>query len=397
MTTPAPFALARSRLAARLPTRGSLVLAYKLLVNDRAKFVALLVGITFAVFLMVQMTSMFAGVLSRASSTVLNIGAKVWVMDPAVNTVANSIGMPDYVLDFARSIDGVRYAVPLYSAGALARLKDGTFQPVSVIGLDDGSLYGRPVLERGRIEDLYAENGFFVVHDAEFAKLGKPDIGTEFELNDHRAVIVGIAGVASSGLFGIPTLYTTYSRAQQYIPSTRFTTAYILIEPKSTADIPHIEREVARLGYRALTREEFIRRISSYYKYQTGLGTNILLMTVISFIVGLSISGQTFYTFIIENLEKFGALKAIGAKGRELVWMILFQATFVSLTGLGLGIGLCTLLIFAAKLRLPGYAAAITATNLLLAFGMVLVIAAISSYIGVRRVLRIEPFDIFRG
>ena len=377
--------------------QGLLTLAYKLLVNDRAKFVALLVGITFAVFLMVQMTSMFAGVLTRASSTVLNIGAKVWVMDPAVNTVANSIGMPDYVLDFARSVDGVRYAVPLYSAGALVKLRSGMFQPVSVIGLDDSSLYGRPPLERGRIEDIYAENGFLVVHDAEFEKLGNPAIGTEFELNDHRAVIVGVAGVASSGLFGIPTLYTTYSRARQYIPSTRFTAAYILLEPKSDGDIAHIKSEIGRLGYLALTREEFIDRITQYYEYRTGLGMNILIMTTISFIVGLSISGQTFYTFIIENLEKFGALKAIGAKGRELVWMILFQATFVSLTGLGLGIGLCTILIFLARLRLPSYAAEIHAGNLLLAFGMVIVIAAISSYIGVRRVLRIEPFDIFRG
>ncbi|MFX8301118.1 ABC transporter permease, partial [Acinetobacter baumannii] len=92
-------------------------------------------------------------------------------------------------------------------------------------------------------------------------------------------------------------------------------------------------------GYRALTKEEFIGRISHFYTYQTGLGTNILLMTVISFIVGLSISGQTFYTFILENLERFGALKAIGAKGHELVTMIVFQATFVALVGYGLGIG----------------------------------------------------------
>ena len=39
----------------------------------------------------------------------------------------------------------------------------------------------------------------------------------------------------------------------------------------------------------------------------------------------------------------------------------------------------------------------ITFWNLALAFVMVLVIAAISSYVGVRRVLQIEPFDIFRG
>ena len=90
----------------------------------------------------------------------------------------------------------------------------------------------------------------------------------------------------------------------------------------------------------------------------------MLLMTVISFIVGLSISGQTFYTFILENLEKFGALKAIGAKGRELVVMILFQAAFVALTGYGIGVGLCALMIWLARLYLPDYAAIITFSNL---------------------------------
>jgi putative ABC transport system permease protein len=127
------------------------------------------------------------------------------------------------------------------------------------------------------------------------------------------------------------------------------------------------------------------------------LGINVLIMTVVSFIVGLSISGQTFYTFILENLEKFGALKAIGAKGHELVYMILFQATFTSLTGYGLGIGLASFLITVARLRLPSYAARITYGNLVFAFVMVVIIAGIASYIGVRKVLKIEPFDIFRG
>jgi putative ABC transport system permease protein len=120
-------------------------------------------------------------------------------------------------------------------------------------------------------------------------------------------------------------------------------------------------------------------------------------MTIISFIVGLAISGQTFYTFIIENLDKFGALKAIGARGRKLVYMILFMATLTSLTGYGLGILLVTVVISGARSLSPYYAATITYWNLGLAFGMVLLIAAISGYIGVRKVLKIEPFDIFRG
>ena len=227
---------------------GILHIAYKLLVNDRAKYTALLVGITFAVFLMIEMTSLFAGILTRSSATVINIGASIWVMDPAIQTVANTIPLPDYVLDEVRSIPGVKYAVPLYSGAALLKLPDGAYQAANVIGLDDTSLFGRPSLETGNIQDIFAENAFIAVQDSEFYKLENPRIGSEFELNDHRGVIVGIARVASSGLFGVPTLYTTYNRALQYIPNTRFTISYLLVEPKRLADVAEIKKQVAGGG-----------------------------------------------------------------------------------------------------------------------------------------------------
>jgi putative ABC transport system permease protein len=376
---------------------GILRIAYKLLVNDKGKFAALLLGITFSVFLMIQMTSMFAGMMKKASATVMNTGAKVWVMDRAVTNVSSAIPMPDYMLDAVRSIEGVKFAVPLYSGAGLVKLKSGTYQPVTVLGLDDTSLFGRPALIEGKIEDIYAENGFVVVKDEEFMKLENPKMGTEFEINDNRGVIVGIARVPASGLFGIPTLYTTFNRAIQYIPSMRYTVSYIIVEPTSPAAIPHIRDEVDRLGYDVLTEQGFIDKITDWYMFHTGMGTNLVLMTAISFIVGMSISGQAFYTFTLENLEKFGALKAIGAKNHELVVMLLFQACLTALSGYGLGIGLCAGLIALAKLKVPDYASIITYDNLLLALGMVLIIAAFSGYLAVRKVLHIEPFDIFRS
>jgi len=372
-------------------------LALKLLTNDKGKFFALLMGITFAVFLMVMMMSMFSGILSRASSSIENVGAQIWVLDPAVNNVSSSIPMPSYVLDFAKSIQGVKHAEPIYFGGGLVKLRNGTYQGVTVIGLDDATLFGRPNLIEGRIEDIFAENGFIAIKDAEFDKLGNPVIGSEFEINDHRGKIVGIAKVSQSGLFGVPTLYTTYNRAITYIPSARFTMSFVLIEPKSPKDISYIQEQIQGLGYQALTRDQFTNKISNFYKFHTGLGINVLIMTVISFIVGLSISGQTFYSFILENIEKFGALKAIGAKGRELVLMILVQTTFTCLIGYGLGVGLATSVMILARLRMPDYAAQVTYTNLSLAFVLVVIIAAFSSYVGVRKVLQIQPFDIFRA
>ena len=238
--------------------KGILKLGYKLLVNDKAKFSALILGISFAVYLMMFVTSMFFGVLNHASATIINVGSTIWVMDPYVESVSNSVGMPNYVLDAVRSMHGVKYAVPLYSGGALVKLPDGNYQPVTVVGLDSTSLLGRPALLEGKIENIYAENGFIVVRDAEFSKLENPHIGSEFELNDNRAVIVGTARVATSGLYGIPTLYTTYERAIQYIPNPRFTISYVLVEPKSADDIPHRNAHAEIGGFqvdRRLSRE----------------------------------------------------------------------------------------------------------------------------------------------
>ncbi len=377
---------------------GSLLLiALKLLQNDRGKFYTLIIGITFAVFLMMQMTSVFSGVMTRAASDIINIGAPMWVMDPSINIEKENMPLPNYVLDAVRSIKGVQFAVPIFMGGGLARLSSGRYQSVSIIGLDDTTLWGRPTMIKGNIYDIYNDDSFIANYDSDFDKLDNPNIGTTFEVNDHRGVIVGIANSSVGGLFGIPTLYTIYTRAIQDLPTTRFTINFILVKPKNATDVSYIKSEVQKIGYMALTEKEFISKNTDYYLYKTGMGMNIMIMTLISFIVGLSIAGQTFYTFVLENLEEFGALKAIGAKKNELIYMILFQSSVVGFLGYGFGVLLSVILITLAKMRLASYASIITYQNLLFSLVMVLIIVAFASYLGIRRVIKIEPFDIFRG
>ncbi|OSS41911.1 ABC transporter, permease protein [Desulfurella amilsii] len=377
--------------------KGLLKIALKLLANDRGKFFTLILGVTFAVFLMNQMTSMFAGIMRKSTSNVINIGAKMWVMDPSVENDRSSIPLPDYVLDYVRSIKGVAMAVPIYFGSGLVKLPDGTYQGANIIGLDDTTLFGRPPIIKGDLNKIYNSDAFIGVVDADYRRIGSPGIGSVLSINDHRAVIVALAKPASGGLFGTPTLYTTYTRATQDLPQTRYSMSYILLNPKSNANILYIQEQVKKLGYKALTQKQFEKTIENFYTYKTGMGTNIMIMTLISFIVGLSIAGQTFYAFVLENLEKFGALKAIGAKKYELMTMILFQASVTSFIGYGFGIMISSLMIAVSKVRIPNYAAVVTYQNMLIAFLMVVVIAGFSSYIGIRKVLKIEPFDVFRG
>ena len=148
-----------------------------------------------------------------------------------MQNVTTALGMPDYVLDAVRSMQGVEYAGPLYAGTALVNLPDGTYQLATVIGLDDTSLLGRPEMMEGYIQNNCATDAFIAVKDPDFHKRGNVHVGSSFEMNDRRVVIVGIAKAALSSIFGIPALYTTYERAIQYIPNLRYTISYVLVEP----------------------------------------------------------------------------------------------------------------------------------------------------------------------
>lgn len=377
--------------------KGLGTIAIKLLTGDSGKFFTLIMGVGFAVFLMLQMTSVFFGVIAKSGSTIYDTGADMWVMDRSVDNSKDNIPLPDYVLDYARSLPGVLYAAPIYVGAGTVKLPNGRYQVVDIVGLDDVSLMGRPIMIKGNINDIYSSYAFIAIKDADLKKLGNVHIGSTFEINDHKGVIVGFGKNPMSGLFGNPTLYTTYTRATEDLPTTRFTISYVLLKLKNPKYIPEIKKAIAKLGYRALTSKEFTKVNAHFYMFKTGFGMNVLIMTLVSFIVGLSIAGQTFYTFVLENLEKFGALKAIGATRKELVFIIVIQAVLVGFVGYGVGVLLSSSMIALGHLKIPNYAAMLGYGNMLAALVMVVFITAFASFLGVRKVLKVEAFEVFRG
>ena len=62
-----------------------------------------------------------------------------------------------------RSVEGVAWAVPLYRGLIRARIKDGTMQLCTVIGIDDATLIGGPprILE-GDLHDLKGPDAIIV-------------------------------------------------------------------------------------------------------------------------------------------------------------------------------------------------------------------------------------------
>ncbi|HVW38532.1 MAG TPA: ABC transporter permease, partial [Pirellulales bacterium] len=119
--------------------------AIKMLVGDRAKFAGLIFGVTFATLLMAQQVSIFIGIVRRAGSQVLDVrDADIWVMDNKVRYIDEAPGLKASDLQRVRGVAGVAWAVRFYKGQVQARLEDGNFRNVVLLGLDDATLVGAP-------------------------------------------------------------------------------------------------------------------------------------------------------------------------------------------------------------------------------------------------------------
>ncbi|MGH7191929.1 MAG: ABC transporter permease, partial [Candidatus Saccharimonadales bacterium] len=298
-----------------------------------------------------------------------------------------------------RGVPGVAWAVRLYKGITRARMPDGNFQQIILLGLDDATMIGAPrEIVAGKLADLRRPDAI-MMDEAGYKLLwpGEPyRLDRTFEMNDRRAVLVGVCK-ARRTFQTFPIVYTRYTEAVSFSPAERKVLSFILAQPETGADNQEICRRIERqTGLHALTRDQFNRTTIAYYLQKTGIPLNFGITVVLGFLVGTAIAGQTFYLFTIENLKQFGALKAMGTGNLRLVGMILFQSLVVGVIGYGLGIGAAAGFGWAVKnsSRLAFY----MPWQVLAGTGVaVVVIAMLSSVLSMRRVLLLEPAVVFQG
>jgi putative ABC transport system permease protein len=383
------------------------LIALKMLVGDRGKYFGILFGLTIASFLITQQMAIFTGLMTRTFSFITDSGlADAWVMDPKVQFVDDIKPLQDTQLLRVRGIDGVAWAVPLYKGLLKARLENGTFQTCNVVGLDDATLIGGPAaMVEGRLDDLRQSQGIIVDEVAARTRLarrgsdGQPvplKIGDSLELNDHRAVVVGICRVSRT-FQSQPVVYTTYTRATQFAPRERKLLSFIQIKAKEGVDPAALCARIKALtGLQALPREDFKDLTVAYFMKYTGIPVNFGIAVALGFVVGLAIAGQTFYNFTLENLKHFAALKAMGTTNLTLLRMVVLQALFVGGIGYGLGTGLAAW--FGSKAGANTELAFRLPWQILAATGLAMgVICTFAAFISLWKVVRLEPAVVFKG
>ena len=377
--------------------------ALRMLTGDRAKYLGLIFAIAFSTFLLENQSSIFAGIMKRTTSQVLDVtDADVWVMDKKTLYIDEVKALTENDLYRVRGVPGVLWAVRLFKAQPRAKAADGTFRVVIMMGLDDSSLVGAPSTDKmilGSVEDLRLPNSAIIDRAGyKFLFPGQPlELGRALELNDHLVRIVGIAE-ASAPFATFPVMFSRYSQAIQFVGRERDQLSFVLAKPQPGVSIQELcERIEKYTNLRAVTGVQFAWQTVFYYVRNTGIPVNFGITIAIALIVGAVVAGQTFYIFTIENLKQFGALKAIGVTNRSIVSMILLQAFSVAAIGFSLGSGIAGVFFAITLHNDPTRGLVLLWQNMVGVAVAIFLVVLLASLLSVRRVLVLEPAVVFRG
>jgi putative ABC transport system permease protein len=382
------------------------LVALKMLIGDKLKYIGLVVGLSFASFIISQQGGIFLGIMKRTYSFITDASqANIWVMDPTVQFVDDVKGMKETVLYRIRSIDQVDWAVPMYKGLIPARLHNGIYQTCILVGIDDATLIGGPpkMLE-GNISDLRFPDAVFVNKVGAETKLAftGPNgetiplrVGDVMELNDRRAYVAGICDTSRT-FQSQPVVYTTFKNATIYSPLVRDDLSFVLVKSKPGLD-PEKVCEIIRTttGYAAYTTWGFQKLTMIYYAKYTGIVVNFAFAIILGFIIGMAIAGQTFFNFTVDNLPYFGTFKAMGADNALLVRMVILQSLLVGAIGWGIGIGVAAL--FGWSMRFTELSFSLPWWLYLLSAFALLFICFVAALFSVVKVMRVDPAIVFKS
>jgi putative ABC transport system permease protein len=370
-------------------------LARKNLLHDRLRFVITVSGVAFAVTLVLVQVGLFMGLLGKATVTIENASADLWITSRETPNVDFAHTFPETNVLRVRGVPGVERADNLIVQFMNIQLPNGAEEGSLVYALEDFTAWNLPwKVNEGDVRDL--KRGLYVMMDRSAERRYGPfQVGEYREMLGRRFKIIGTTSDAAS-FTTAPILFMDYKTAQEQLQTLQGKTQYILVRLAPGADAAAVKTEIGRrLPYNDVyLRDEWARRSRSYWVVSTGLGMNMGITVFLGILVGIVVVAQTLYTSAVEHVKEFGTVKAIGGSNLDIYRILGEQAVIAAVVGFVLG-GAFSLAMrpLMAKLYLtvlvsPAFAGAVFVGTVLMCLG-----AAMLSF---RRVATIDPALVFR-
>src|SRR5512145_1107439 len=204
-------------------------LARKNLLHDRLRFAITVAGVAFAVTLVLVQVGLFLGLLDKASVTIRNARADVWVTSRETPNVDFAHTFPETTVLRVRGVPGVERADNLIIQFMNIQLPSGAEEGCLVYGLEDFAAWNLPwSVEGGEVRDL--KRGMYILMDRSAERRFGPFAAGDYrEILGRRFKIIGTTTGAAS-FTTAPIVFMDYGRAQELNQLLLNRTSYILVK-----------------------------------------------------------------------------------------------------------------------------------------------------------------------
>lgn len=383
----------------------------------QGRFILTTIGLGLLIGVVISMGGIYRGLSADALAVLDATRADIWVVQQNTNgPFAESSRIPEDIKYRIKAVPGVAEASPL-SFQTIQVERQGKPFRFFLIGYELNGFGGPPQIIAGR--NIRQKHYEMVA-----AKAMKMEIGEKIRLGLHEYTVVGLTGkVVSSG--GDPAAYVSLADAQDIqfkkdnnairndreriganlagvqtltpgqakyleqniavITESTHTVNAVVARLAPGANLYDVQERISRWNhFRPLSVEEQTKILTKGMiekaRMQIGL-FRVILLVISSVIISLII-----YTSTIDKIKVIATLKLIGAQNRVIVGMILQQSLLMGLIAYGIGY----ILMLLTYERFPRRVV-LEAFDLQVLFIIVVAICAVSSFVGIRKALKVEP------
>jgi DevC protein len=378
-------------------------LAWLQLTREKRRFFAALVGISFAVVLMLVQLGFRDALLSSVGLFQSNLIGDLVLISPQYQNIIQITRFTERRLYQALGSEAVQSVYPVYAGVAPFKNPfNRIHRAIFLIGFDPSV----PILNRPGIAENLAK--IRTPGNVLFDSIRRPEFGPVAEtfkesgpliteVAGHRIDIVGLFELGTS--FGADgnlvmsdeTFLQVFSNRQRGVIDVG------LIKLKPGTDVERAKAQIASIlpnDVRVLTHKEFVELEQNYWGTNTPIGFVFQLGVLVGIFVGCIIVYQILYSDVNDHLPEYATLKAMGYRDWYLFKVVLQEAVILSLFGFIPGV-LISHFVYVISKNATLLPMEMTLQRVALVYLLTLVMCSISASLAARRLKAADPAEIF--
>ncbi len=365
-------------------------LVWRNLLYEKGKLVISIASIAAALALILLLLGFRAGLYVTLTAFVDHIGADVIVAQNGTQGMltSNSI-VPLNLHDEAAATVKAQEAGHIIVAGTIFTYNDNK-TPVLLVGYDPFTPLGQP-WNIGQGRGVQADNEILL--DTWLAQRNGLAVGDSVHILGQRFVIVGLTRETASWMS--PYIFVSLGAAASVLGLSNMVSYHLLRLPpglEASQAIKTIEQGIA--GIDALTPQEIAE--ADQRVLATIMDTPLNVMIVIGLVIGVAVMGLTAYTAVMDHLQEYGVLKAVGISGWRLSWLVIVETFYRAMLGFVTGIGLAYAAAALIMTLWPQFTIVIQPQTIVQAGWLTLIMTFLAVWLPIQRLNQIDPLLVFK-